>query len=136
MVSYLNTNRRRGSAIDRLTLEEQLINLLCGPLILMQLLRILVPVPLSDIFKENYPTSLVLPQRTQCTMYIVGEKGLLIFLILGYSADFERVSLEAPSVGGMKNISFLEPCFLLCRRDRRRCHSHSSRYWRPGNRRI
>ena len=102
MVSYLNTNRRRGSAIDRLTLEEQLINLLCGPLILMQLLRILVPVPLSDIFKENYPTSLVLPQRTQCTMYIVGKKDLLIFFILGYSADFERVSLEAPSVGGMK----------------------------------
>ena len=56
MVSYLNTNRTRGSAIDRLTLQEQLINLLCGPLILMQLLRILVPLPHSDIFKENYLT--------------------------------------------------------------------------------
>ena len=55
MVSYLNSNRGRGSVIDRLTLQEQLINLLSGPLILMQLLRILVPMgALSNIFQESY----------------------------------------------------------------------------------
>ena len=51
MVSYLVSHGSRGSAIDRLTLQEQLINLLCGPLILMQLLRILLPGTISYIFK-------------------------------------------------------------------------------------
>ena len=54
MVSYLVSNGSRGSAIDRLTLQEQLINLLCGPLILMQLLRILLPGAISYIFKGFY----------------------------------------------------------------------------------
>ena len=36
--------------------------------------------------------------------YIAGQKGLFIFKILGYNADFECVSLQAPSVSGMKNL--------------------------------
>ena len=65
MVSYLNSNRGRGSVIDRLTLQEQLINLLSGPLILMQLLRILVPMALSDIFQESYNSLVASPGQFQ-----------------------------------------------------------------------
>ena len=53
MIRFLKAPRHHKTAIDDLTLFEQLINLLNGPVISMQLLRILNPPPLWCIFESN-----------------------------------------------------------------------------------
>ena len=52
MIRFLTTDRPCKTAIDSLILFEQLINLVNGPVILMQLLRIFNPQPLCPLFRN------------------------------------------------------------------------------------
>ena len=52
MIQYLRAPRPHRSLIDDLTLFEQQVNLMNGPVILLQLLRILDPRPLHPLFNN------------------------------------------------------------------------------------
>ena len=52
MIQYLRAPRPHRSLIDDLTLFEQQVNLMNGPVILLQLLRILDPRPLHLLFSN------------------------------------------------------------------------------------
>ena len=52
MIQYLRAPRPHRSLIDDLTLFEQQVNLMNGPVILLQLLRILDPRPLHILFNN------------------------------------------------------------------------------------
>ena len=52
MIQYLRAPRPHRSLIDDLTLFEQQVNLINGPVILLQLLRILDPRPLHPLFNN------------------------------------------------------------------------------------
>ena len=52
MIQYLRAPRPHRSLIDDLTLFEQQVNLMNGPVILLQLLRILDPRPLHLLFNN------------------------------------------------------------------------------------
>ena len=53
MIQYLHCPRPHRSAIDDLSLLEQEINLLNGPVIFLQILRILDPQPLRALFDND-----------------------------------------------------------------------------------
>ena len=65
MIQFLRAPRHHKTAIDDLTLFEQLINLLNGPVICMQLLRILNPPLLRPLF-EN----IVVCRMTEATVML------------------------------------------------------------------
>ena len=54
MIQYLRAPRPHRSLIDDLTLFEQQVNLMNGPVILLQLLRILDPYPLQLLFNNDW----------------------------------------------------------------------------------